>query len=48
MPGDGGKWTWGVGGNGIPFGEDVADNAGVPIVADGLDGTWGWGWGQEP
>jgi len=23
------------------------NNGGVPIVADGLDATWGWGWGQE-
>ena len=42
MPGDGGKWTCGVGGNGIPFGHDGAD--GVPIAAVVPDGTWG----QEP
>lgn len=45
MPGDGGKWTCGVGGNGMPLGHDaVGDNAGVPIAADGPD----VGWGQEP
>jgi hypothetical protein len=44
MPGDGGKWTWGVGGNGMLFGHDVGDNAEVAIAVDGPDGAWG----QEP
>jgi hypothetical protein len=44
MPGVG-KWTWGVGSNGVPFRHD---NGGIPIMVGGLDGTWGWGWGQEP
>jgi len=44
----GGNWTWGVGGNRMPFRHDVADNAGVPIMVDGPHGTWGWSWGPEP
>ena len=32
MPGVGGKWTWGVGGSGIPV---------VPMAPGELDGTWG-------
>lgn len=43
MPGVGGKWTWGVGGNGMPLGVE-GDNPGVPIAPGEFDGTWG----QEP
>lgn len=49
MPGDGGKWTCGMGGNGMPFGHDAAD-AEAPIVAGWPDGTWGqepYAWGER-
>jgi hypothetical protein len=47
MPGVGGKWTWGVGGNGMPFEYDVEGNDETLPVAPGApeaEGTCG----QEP